>query len=567
MRDQDARDPVTDPAAARAAPLAAIPAANPQSTVSSGPVASLAAGPAAEARRRTRKGWATIGLTMFSLAVIVAATVWLGLEARRDVRGAAERLAEDSTFFLADHAARLFEASSLVLTEATNEVSILPWEALAVDRRTWDRLKAISDRFPYVEDIWLNDAEGTLRLSTTAWPSPHDNASDRENFQASERPGSGDYVGPRIVGRVTGRPTFLMSRRLEWPDGQFRGMVSITLDIAYFETFYRSLNLRFGAGISLVREAGGDALIHVGPHGENSVPAGRRADQPPPDTAAFAIRHVPDLPLLVAVSVPGPAVRETLMADLRIYGAVGALSLLGLGLLSSQVLRQTRADRAAQQELERRVVERTAALTRAKVEMEILFQEVHHRVKNNLQVVTSLLRLQSARIEDERVREGLRESIDRIHAMALVHKLLYASNELADLDFAVYLGTLISHLEEAYGTQGRVRVTVDAAPARFGLDAAIPLSLIVNETFSNALKHAFPDGRPGTVRIGLSAMDDGSWLLTQDDDGVGLPPGYDWRASRGLGMQIIKSLAIQLQGEAGFETGGGTHFRLVFRPA
>jgi two-component sensor histidine kinase len=164
------------------------------------------------------------------------------------------------------------------------------------------------------------------------------------------------------------------------------------------------------------------------------------------------------MPVLVSVSVPAAAVEEAWGDDVRLYALVAALATLALGLLSVQALREAAADLRTQEELERRVSERTEALVTANRQLEVLFQEVHHRVKNNLQVITSLLRLQSSRVADEGVRQALRESIDRVQAMALVHKLLYSSNEISDLDFATYARTLASHLEGAYGTAGRIAV-------------------------------------------------------------------------------------------------------------
>ncbi len=216
------------------------------------------------------------------------------------------------------------------------------------------------------------------------------------------------------------------------------------------------------------------------------------------------------------------------------------------------------------QETQKRLFEKTSLLG----EKEILLKEVHHRVKNNLQVISSLLRLQSAQIQDPRVRNALRESQNRVRTMALIHEKLYQSTDLAHVDFAVYLRNLISFLSQSYRdeTDG-IALEVQATEILLDIETAIPCGLIVNELVSNALKHAFPERGEGMVRICLNPLSDGQLCLSVSDDGIGLPSGLSLHNASSLGLSLVNTLTDQLGGRVEIRNGGGSEFRIVFSPS
>ena len=197
------------------------------------------------------------------MLVIVTAVSWQIYDSRRNLVLEAERTTGNAAFFLADHATRLFEASDLALLEASNAVKAADWDTLSKDLVLWERLRGLSDRFPYIDNIWLNDSSGQLRMSTVALPTPPSNASDRDIFLAQREADSGLFVGSLIIGRVTNKPTFLLSRRLSADDGGFRGVVSLTIDLEYFTSFYGSLDLRLDPVITMRRAADGSILTRV----------------------------------------------------------------------------------------------------------------------------------------------------------------------------------------------------------------------------------------------------------------------------------------------------------------
>ncbi|MEP6961132.1 MAG: histidine kinase dimerization/phosphoacceptor domain -containing protein [Acidobacteriota bacterium] len=197
-------------------------------------------------------------------------------------------------------------------------------------------------------------------------------------------------------------------------------------------------------------------------------------------------------------------------------------------------------------------------------EKEVLLEEVHHRVKNNLQVVSSLLGLQARSIGDSETRKKLQESQHRVQSMALLHECLYRSDDLARIDFADYIEKLSEQLFHSYGAAGHVHLKMNLAKLHLDMDAAVPCGLIVNELLSNALKYGFPDGRTGEVRVELSQPAPDTAQLTVTDNGVGLPEAFDWTTSRTLGLRLVRTLAQQLNSELECSRAGGTKFSILF---
>jgi PAS domain S-box-containing protein len=196
-----------------------------------------------------------------------------------------------------------------------------------------------------------------------------------------------------------------------------------------------------------------------------------------------------------------------------------------------------------------------------------LLKEVHHRVKNNLQIVASLLSLQSSRIHDPPVLKVLQDTKNRIRSMALLHEVLYRSENLSRIDFAVYSQELCGYLRLALGSSiPQVRLENRIGRIRLPLDQSVPCGLIINELVSNALKHGFPDGGPGTVSLDLVPDGKGMLILAVWDDGTGLPPGLEPSMASTLGLRLVSRLASQLNGQflVRQDCGRGASFQVVF---
>jgi PAS domain S-box-containing protein len=200
-------------------------------------------------------------------------------------------------------------------------------------------------------------------------------------------------------------------------------------------------------------------------------------------------------------------------------------------------------------------------------EKEILLKEIHHRVKNNLQVISSLLSLQARHVKDEKVRNVFGESINRVKTMANIHALLYQSADYARIDFRRFIDILVSQFNMSYDPKGEyVSISVRVADVFLGIDTAIPCGLIINELVSNAVKHAFPPGAKGEITIAIETEEDRA-VVTVSDNGVGFPPQLDFRKTESLGLQLVTELVEQLEGTIELKSEGGTEFRLTFEAA
>jgi PAS domain S-box-containing protein len=196
-------------------------------------------------------------------------------------------------------------------------------------------------------------------------------------------------------------------------------------------------------------------------------------------------------------------------------------------------------------------------------EKEVLLKEIHHRVKNNLQVISSLLSLQAKQITDKDAQVAFEESRRRIRTMAIVHEELYRSRNIADINLAEQLARLTDELMRSLGREG-VHAVVDAEPVFLQIDKAIPCGLIVNELVTNAYKHAFPGQRSGTVTVRLHRKDETMLELSVHDDGVGFPPDKDFRKVPSMGMVLVNALTQQLSGTLTLDEKGGTSFIIQF---
>ncbi|HMK45915.1 MAG TPA: histidine kinase dimerization/phosphoacceptor domain -containing protein [Methanocella sp.] len=213
------------------------------------------------------------------------------------------------------------------------------------------------------------------------------------------------------------------------------------------------------------------------------------------------------------------------------------------------------------------ITERTLAEKQVKDSLEaknLLLKEMHHRVKNNFQIISSLLSVQASSIVDKKALECLTESGNRVKTMALIHEKLYESESLSGVNFSEYIDNLASSLFSSYNiSPEKIHMDLQMDDITLGVDKAVPCGLLINELVTNSLKHAFPDDRSGEVHIRMHRAGN-LYVLEIDDDGVGFPAGTDYRHTTSLGMQLVNLLVNQIYGTIELEGGKGTRFRITF---
>jgi PAS domain S-box-containing protein len=197
-------------------------------------------------------------------------------------------------------------------------------------------------------------------------------------------------------------------------------------------------------------------------------------------------------------------------------------------------------------------------------EKEVLLREIHHRVKNNLQIISSLLSLQSSYLKDEASKEVLKESQDRVKSMAMIHQKLYQSGNFEQIEMGEYIKYLVNGLFNSYGIDsGKIKLKTDLQKIYLDIDSAIPLGLIINEIVTNSIKHAFPGELKGEIFIKI-VQEDENYLIIVADNGIGLPEDLDLLKTGTLGMQLIRNLVRQIDGELELKRLNGTEFRIKF---
>ncbi len=238
--------------------------------------------------------------------------------------------------------------------------------------------------------------------------------------------------------------------------------------------------------------------------------------------------------------------------------------IFGIGLYYITVLRNRIVYRQ-KEVLEEEIRIRTLVISKQNEEKSLMLKEIHHRVKNNLQIISSLLNLHAETISDQRVLSLFEDLRHRVNSMALIHQKMYQSKNLVSIDMAGYIDDLIHSLIDAYHSDTIIRIKADVSEIEFNMDTIVPLGLILSEIISNSLKYAFDGLDDGEIAVSMKKIGPNLFALDVSDNGNGLPKGVNFEKTESLGMLLIRMLSEQINGEVTVRSDGGTKYRLVFR--
>ena len=477
-------------------------------------------------------------------ALAAAVSVWLLL-----ARSEAETQATAKS--LEQYARRNIELSDFV---ADQFIAFLDRrggiEGMTSDPDVMAEMRRLNARLPEGSAIIFVNLEGWVTVSTQPIPARGINLSDRRWFRAHVQDGVKSLIGPAIHSRVVNRIIFTYTKSYFAPDGRLLGIINLGIPS---DTLVGLTPNTARTPLALVQHRG--VLVAAQPVSDAQL--GKPFPLPAtPETeatqiglflgqgAVVSVKNLPEYDLYAIAAMPLMVVLEPALWSI-------GLGALALALLSFAILNLSRLAQRKSHEVEQ-----------ALADNRVLFQEVHHRVKNNLQVISSLIRLQTDRVPDE-IRPFLEQTAARVRAIAMVHEQIYSASSPSVVQLDAFLKLLILQLETSMVTDSHTRVTVALEPVAVSLDRAVPVALLATEALTNALKHGVgPTG--GTIAISLQAGAETNTLKVCDNG-----PGTGGDAKGGLGTQIMTALSRQIDGAWSLKPGegGGTCFTLTWPAA
>jgi two-component sensor histidine kinase len=500
---------------------------------------------------QSRAPLAATGLILLFLLLFAGLATFLFWQGYRDTFERAEAKAISSAQLVATNVEWIVETARQALrridSAVGDDLSEVPGGAVG------DLSEAVQS-LPGNVKTYVVDAAGETKLSTDPNVQPI-NITDRPYFSELAA-GKEEYISELLISRLNGAQIFVISRRLE-RDGVFQGAAIISIDAIVMAEIWSSVDLVPASTVSLIRDDGRLVArfpMLEGPMDVSNTPLFTRYLPEAPQGSFEATsqrdgvarivgyQRVQGAPLVAAASLDRNAAFAPFWRNTWTTLLLAAPAMAGLGIVSIWIAQLLVRD-----------ANRRQALAKALATNQMLFREIHHRVKNNLQAINSLVRMQP--IPDAAKQDMGR----RIAAMVAVHEHIYRSDQYLEVDAAQYIPNIVESLGKSYGRE--IEIDYEVQTLVIDRDHAMPLGLIVNEVISNALKYAFPEGYAARLHVELEKLPDGKGRLVISDNGIGFDPET---AVKGMGSRLISGLAAQLLGTYEYTLDNGTAFILTF---
>ena len=488
---------------------------------------------------------ATVVFAVACIACFVVLVTWVLIQSYLDSASRAETRARAFSQVVAANAALLIEGSY----QALRRMDLAVGDTLNDSGSTAvEQLDEAVANLPVNVRAWIIDADGTPRLSNTDQPNTF-TVADRDYFQGVKQ-GDAFRVSPLMVSRSAGDPVVAIAKRIERQQG-FVGAATIIIPANFLDRLREGLDLGPDSTLGLIRADG--MLVTRSPVPDDTQDLsqyvlftehlqkgdeGTYFAESPTDGVHRIVgyRRVAGYPLVAIASIAQSEALESFWQTVGVVIAFSVPGLVGLGIFALWTVRSQ------------------MALATASAEKEVLLREIHHRVKNNMQQVLSLLGFQPIPEETKRVLEG------RVAAMVAVHEQMYRSEQMTRIDLGEFLPRLLAGIEQSFVRP--VHVSFDVPSIEIDRELAQPIALIVNEAVANAIKHAWPDGREDArIDISVRLLEDGRGKLTIRDNGVGFDPAAQ---TGGMGRRLVKGLERQIGATSTHSFDGGTSYELDF---
>ncbi|HEY8384417.1 MAG TPA: histidine kinase dimerization/phosphoacceptor domain -containing protein [Microvirga sp.] len=516
---------------------------------------------------------------LFALAIIGTRGVFLWFEHRYAIERA-EAATRDLALLMEEYTKRTLETSDLLLRDIITTVQERGGVgAVTGSREVHDYLVDLTRRSSAGDFFLVVDRQGVPAALTASHPPPRISLGDQRWFRAHVA-GAETVVGGALVGRITGEILFTYTRRIPASDGGFDGAAQVALRSTFLQEVSRSNDDTRDILLGIwARDGGVIARTDLKPDQVNATIGNSplfseflsQRVGTFRSTAVFdgvdqivSFRRLERWPVTVTASLPVSTALAAWTEGLYWSAAVIAVVLVALAWLTWIGVRLSYRTEDAQRRLQAvnaELADTNKSLETALSDKVVLLQEIHHRVKNNLQVTSSLLQMQARRFDDPDVRIAFQETQDRLRSIGLIHDTLYRTDAGGTIHLQDYLSRLIGELSGAYGAAARgITVDLDAEPIAIDLNRAVPLALAVTEAISNAFKHAFVPGEGGRIKVRARQLGDAIEVEVRDTGrGVAGPIEKD----SSLGTKLMRAFATQLGGRFSLENDGGTVFRLT----